>query len=71
MNTTLTANQLQVFKEELMNLMLCRELGAFVSNHNEYANEPDDYLDEIHETLCDPSFENCTSWFGAEDSKKD
>ena len=49
--------------------MLCRETQHFVNNEKDYADEPDERLEEFYETLCDPSYENCTSDWALEKLK--
>ncbi len=46
----------QTFRQDLLELMISREVKNFVDNEGDYVNEPDDYIEELYATLCDPSF---------------
>ncbi len=42
------------FQVELLSLMLSQEVREYITNEGEFADEPDDYVDELSALAFDP-----------------
>jgi hypothetical protein len=51
---TNSPNPKNAFQLELLSLMLSQEVKEFITNEEKFADEPDDYVDELSALAFDP-----------------